>query len=141
MAGMTPEQVRDLLNSKDNYAAHCGMVISEAGPGTAVAEMKVGKQHLNSVGTVHGGVLFTLADFAFACACNTYGTVSVSIGSSITIHRPGTEGTLIARAREQQRSRTLGTYIVEVFDQQEKLVATFTGLCFNKPDSLKQFVV
>lgn len=72
---------------------------------------------LNGAGKCHGGVIFTLADTAFQCACNTHGPLTVSSGASITFVRPASEGDeLMAVCVERFRNRSGGGYDVTVTD-------------------------
>jgi acyl-CoA thioesterase len=91
---------------------------------------------LNGLGTVHGGAIFTLADFAFAAACNSHGTVAVALNVSITFMKAATTGTLWADAREVSKNFKVGSYAVEVKDDQGELVAQFQGLAYRKKDKL-----
>jgi acyl-CoA thioesterase len=130
------EKIKDFLNKNDQFAKHCGMEIVSAANGEAVGQMKIKKHHLNSVGTVHGGAIFTLADFVFACACNTAGQLSVTVNASVNYHNAVSEGTLTAQAREIARSRKLGTYDVAITDDTGKRIATVTGLSYVKDEQL-----
>ncbi|MBN1698507.1 MAG: hotdog fold thioesterase [Spirochaetales bacterium] len=122
--------------SADNFAARTGIRLIEADEGYAKASMDITKDHLNSAGTVHGGVLFTLADFVFAVACNSYGTVAVAVHASISYFKAVTEGTLSATAREVSLSRKLSSYTIEVKDSGGGLVALFQGMAYRKKDAI-----
>lgn len=121
----------------DRFAFENGMKVTEIGPGWAVAEMQIEKRHLNGVGTVQGGAIFTLADLAFAAACNSYGFITVATNANITYFKPPKGQTLIARATEISRGRTLCSYNIDVFDGEESLVARFTGNGFIKKERLE----
>lgn len=120
----------------DRFAFQNGMRVTQIGPGYAVAEMKIEERHLNGVNTVQGGAIFTLADLAFAAACNSYGIVTVASNASITFFRPAKGQMLIAKATEISRGKTLCTYNIDVFDGEDVLVARFTGNGFIKKDRL-----
>ncbi len=92
--------------------------------------------HLNGLSIAHGGALFTLADFAFALASNSHGTVAVAVNASISIMKATTEGTLWAEAREVSKNHRLGTYTVEIRDDAGDLVALFQGLAYWKSDPI-----
>jgi acyl-CoA thioesterase len=81
---------------------------------------------------VHGGALFTLADFVFAAACNSHGHTSVGINMNLTCLKAVSEGTLIAEAREVAEPKRLSGCTVEIRDDQGALVAIFQGLAYNK---------
>jgi len=121
---------------KDTYAKLSGMVLEEISPGRAVAAMTIGKDHLNGAGMVHGGVLFTLADFAFAAAVNSHDRIAVAVTSSISYLRPSSGKRLTAEAKEVNRSRTLAHCAVQVTDDTGKLIAVFQGTAYIKNDPI-----
>jgi acyl-CoA thioesterase len=120
----------------DQFAAHNGIELVEVSPGLARARMTLRPTHCNGLNLAHGGALFTLADFAFALASNSHGTVAVAVNASITILKATRAGTLVAEAREVSKSNRLGAYTVEVRDDAGDLVALFQGLAYRKPDPL-----
>ncbi|CAI8043827.1 Acyl-coenzyme A thioesterase PaaI, partial [Geodia barretti] len=92
-----------------------GIELTEATLGRATARMTVRDGMLNSAGKCHGGVIFTLADTAFQCACNSHGRLTVSSGASIQYVRPASAGDeLIAVCVERYRNRSGGGYDVTV---------------------------
>ncbi len=121
---------------RDEFARRSGIELVSLAPGCARAEMRVQPHHLNAVGSVQGGAIFTLADFAFAAASNSHGTVAVAINVNISFLKAVTTGLLIAEARELTRGHRLGTYTVEVKDEQGDLVAIFQGMVYRKQDKL-----
>jgi len=132
---MDMEKVKEYFK-KDHFAASNGMELVEVSPGKATARMTVGENHLNAVGTIQGGAIFTLADLAFAAACNSHGTVAVAINVSISFVKAVNAGVLTAEARELSCNPRLGTYTAEVRDEKGDLVAVFQGLAYRKKDSL-----
>lgn len=120
----------------DKFAAHANIELLSVSPGQARAKMVLHPHHLNGYGAVQGGAIFTLADFAFAAASNSHGTVAVAINVSITFMKAGTNGTLWAEAREMSRNPKLGSYTVEVKDDQGELVALFQGLAYRKSEKI-----
>lgn len=115
----------------DQVADHFGMKLESAGEGSAVVSLVVEDRHLNGNGVAHGGVVFSLADVAFAVAVNSRGP-AVSATSSISFRAPGKPGVLRASATEISLSRKLGTYQVTVTDAAGKTVALFQGLAYRK---------
>jgi acyl-CoA thioesterase len=87
---------------------------------------------------VQGGAIFTLADFAFAAACNSRGQIAVAVNVSITYMKAVTSGILTAKAREIASNPRLGTYTVEILDDQREIVAHFQGLAYCKKQTLGQ---
>jgi acyl-CoA thioesterase len=124
----------DLLQvfSKDAFAKMCGISVVTAGAGHAICEMTVTPDHLNGLQTVHGGAIFTLADFAFALACNSRGMPAVAINAHISYFKGVRAGTLRAEVKEISHHPRLGTYLIEVTDQQGARVALFQGTAYRK---------
>lgn len=121
---------------QDRYAVHSNIELVSASPGQAVAKMPVGSHHLNGLGMVMGGAIFTLADFAFAAACNSHGTVAVAINVNISFIKAAKSGTLWAQAREISKNHKLGTYTVEVKDDAGEIIALFQGMAYRKADKV-----
>ena len=121
---------------KDKFAERANIKLLSVAPGQARAKMTLHPHHLNGYGTVQGGAIFTLADFAFAAASNSHGNVAIAINVSITFMKAGTTGTLWADAREVSKNFKLGSYTVEVKDDQGELVAVFQGLAYRKSETI-----
>lgn len=124
-------RVRDFFQN-DQFASGNGMQVVEARPGFARTRMIVEPRHLNSVGTLHGGAMFTLADLAFAAACNAAGQLAVAVTMSMSCLKAISAGTLEAEATEISRSRKLSTCTVRVTDQSGELIALFQGTAYVK---------
>jgi len=120
------------MKGEDHFAVALGMQIIESKDGYAKVAMKVAKNHTNALGFTHGGAIFSLADYAFAHACNFGDNVAVAAQVSINFLKPSIEGdTLTAEAIRVSEGKTSGLYHVTVKNQ-EKLVAFFSGLAFKK---------
>lgn len=116
------------MYARDNCAQQMGIEIQEMGEGFARLTMTITEAMLNGHQTCHGGQLFTLADTAFAYACNSQGLAAVASGCSIDFVRPGMAGdTLTAIAQVRTQGRQTGVYDIEIINQQEKTVALFRG--------------
>ena len=120
------------LFQTDQYAKLSGIEVVSVTAGQAVARMPVQPCHLNALGVVQGGAMFTLADLAFGAACNSRGAVTLAINASITFMKAVQTGTLTATARELSCNPKLGTYTVDITDEQGNLVAVFQGLAYRK---------
>lgn len=120
----------------DQFAARNDIELVDVSPGYAKAKLTLHPHHWNALRTVQGGAIFTLADLAFAAACNSHGTVAVAINVSITFMKAATTGTLWAEAREVSKNFKIGSYAVEVRDDQGDLIAQFQGLAYRKKDPL-----
>lgn len=121
---------------QDRFAKHCGVELLEVSEGRAKARLDIKEDHLNGVGIVHGGALFTLADLVFAAASNSYGTVAVAINVNISYMKAVKDGTLFAEATEVSRNPKLATYSIPVTTENGELVATFQGIAYRKKDAL-----
>ena len=104
-----------------------GMELVSAAGGRAVVRMRVTRAMVNGHAIAHGGYIFLLADTAFACACNSYGPVTVAAGAEITFVRPAREGDLlVAHATERVRYGRSGIYDVTV-TRGDEVIAEFRG--------------
>jgi acyl-CoA thioesterase len=113
----------------DAASQSLGMRIDAIGPGTAILSMPVRADMLNGHGICHGGMIFSLADSAFAFACNTYNTLTVAQSNQITFLAPGKKDeVLIATATEVARQGRSGTYDVIVTGDNDRKIALFRGL-------------
>ncbi len=134
---MSDAQVLAAAVGEGMYARDCaaqalGIVVDAIEPGAAVCRMTVRADMVQGHGTCHGGIVFTLADTAFAYACNACNRVTVALGAEITFVAPARAGdVLIATARERSRAGRTGVYDVEVTDGTGRLVALFRGTSYE----------
>lgn len=132
----TPQQVaeavRDAMFANDRASKSMGMEILAVGPGTATLRMAVRDDMLNGFDICHGGFITTLADSAFAFACNSHNELTVASGFAIDIVAPGREGdTLTAVAGEVSLSGRTGVYDITIRNQRDELVAVFRGKSYR----------
>ena len=126
-ADYTAHRCADLMWADDNASQALGMEIVDVGPGRATLRMPVRDDMVNGHGIGHGGLTFSLADSAFAFACNTYNRRTVAQACEIRYHAPSRRGDVLeASATERYRGERGGVYDVEV-RAGERLVATFVG--------------
>ncbi|TXB70966.1 hydroxyphenylacetyl-CoA thioesterase PaaI [Paracoccus aurantiacus] len=130
---MTPQEIAqgsaDAMWATDRASQRLGMKIEHIAPGQATLSMTVTEAMTNGHENAHGGYIFTLADSAFAFACNTYNAVTVGQQASINYVAPGRLGdVLTATAREASRSGRSGVYDVNITNQDGQQVAHFRGL-------------
>lgn len=112
----------------DLATRHLGMELVSVAPGKAVITMTVSETMANGHGTCHGGYMFTLADSAFAFACNTYNTRAVAQHCSITYIAPALVGDrLTATASEVSRRGRSGIYDIRITNQAGEAIAEFRG--------------
>ena len=129
--------IGEFFESEDTYAALSGVELLEIAEGYAKASMKVTGEHLNGVKSVHGGAIFTLADYAFAVAANSHGRISVAVNASISFFKGAPEGGMLyAEAEEISDHPKLGSYVVRVTDEEGDLVAQFQGMVYRKRDEV-----
>ncbi len=124
----------------DRFAEMIGVEIVEHGEGTAKARLELREEHLNSAGTAHGGLIFSLADAVFSVASNSHGTLAMAINVSISFFKAVREGTLTADGREISFNPRLATYLIEVRDETGDLVASFQGTVYRKRDRLEDIL-
>ena len=122
----------------DAYAKSLGIRTTAVGEGSARCELVLGEGHLNSAGTAHGGLIFSLADAAFSAASNSHGTLAVAIEASISYFTARTEGRLIAEAREVALNSKLATYEIDIRDEGGVPVALFKGTVYRKRQTLDE---
>jgi len=130
---MTPqlraEKSAAAMWSTDTASQALGMRIDHIAPGAANLSMVVTAAMLNGHGIAHGGYIFTLADSAFAFACNSYNQLAVAQQNQISYLAPGKAGErLHAAAREQSRTGRSGVYDVTVTGEDGRTIALFRGL-------------
>ena len=113
------------------------MRVVEVRPGYARIEMAIAKHMVNGHGMCHGGYIFTLADSAFAYACNSFGQRAVAQNCAITYVSPGRLGTrLVAEAQARLQQERAGIYDVTVRDDKGNAIAEFRGHSRTLPGSL-----
>lgn len=122
------EAARDAMWAQDRASRALGMAVVDVGPGRAQLRMTVRRNMCNGHRICHGGIVFTLADSAFAFACNSRNWVTVANNCAITFVVPVHEGdVLVAEAVERHRGGRSGVYDVTVTNQHGQLVAVFRG--------------
>ena len=135
----TPQEAQSLaervaagMYARDRASQAMGMQIAAIGPGYAELTMAVRADMLNGHAICHGGFIFTLADSAFAFACNSYNFNTVAQGCSIEYLAPAREGdVLTAVAQERSLSGRTGVYDVEVTNQRGETIALFRGKSYR----------
>jgi acyl-CoA thioesterase len=130
------KEIEKFFTANDLFASHCGIELIEVGPGWAKTSMRIEPYHYNAARTVHGGAIFTLADFAFAVASNSHGTLAMGINTSVSFVKAATKGTLYAEAREQALNPKLASYLVRITDDDDAVVAIFQGMVYRKKETI-----
>jgi acyl-CoA thioesterase len=139
------KQEKDMLANKvvshmmehDLFSQWLGIELLEIKEGYSRIKMVVRKEMVNGFGIVHGGIAFSLADSAFAFACNNRNILSVALDTSINFIKPVNVGDeLVAEATEIHNGRTTGLYQIRVVNQHNHEVAVFKGLCYRTEKNL-----
>lgn len=126
------EACRDAMWSRDRACQALGMQVRAVAPGQATVAMTVRGDMVNGHDICHGGLIATLADSAFAYACNAYNDATVASGFSIDLLAPARLGDeLQAQAREVSRASRTGVYDIEVRNQRGERVAVFRGRSYT----------
>jgi acyl-CoA thioesterase len=133
---LTPQQiadrVREAMHANDRAAQALGMQIQAVGPGSAVVRMAVREDMLNGHDICHGGLITTLADTAFAYACNSHNEITVASGFNVDLVAPGRLGdVLTATCAEQNKAGRTGVYDIEVVNQRGERIALLRGRSYT----------
>ncbi|MGW8423907.1 PaaI family thioesterase [Peribacillus simplex] len=116
----------------DPYAQSLGIQLTKFEAGTAEATLEVQRTMVNAYGTVHGAVIYALADHAFSVACNAFGKTSLGLSTTIQFIESAKPGDrIVARATEIKRNYRTGFYRIDVFHE-ENLIATMEAVSYRK---------
>lgn len=136
---LTARRCAELMLGRDTCSRALGIEIDIPAAGQATASMAVRGDMLNGFGVCHGGIVFALADTAFAFACNAYDDETLSVSAAIEWLEPVRAGDrLVATATEDERRGRHGHYTVRVQRQDEALVALFRGHAVSRGRRLGQ---
>lgn len=131
------ERCAEALWSGDKASQALGMKIISVGEGRSEVRMRVRDDMLSGHELVHGGMVFTLADSAFAFACNSRNKTAYAMSCTIDFVRPAVLGDeLTARAQERSHTRSSGVYEITVTNQHDKVIAHFRGRSFTRGEPL-----
>lgn len=116
----------------DLFSQWLGIEVLQVTEGYSKIKMTVREEMINGFGIVHGGVAFSLADSAFAFACNNRNVLSVALDTAINFLKPVHVGdVLMAEAKELHNGKSTGLYHITITNQHEHVVAVFKGTCFR----------
>ena len=125
------------MMQNDSFSQWMGLEVLEVRAGYSKVKMTVRKEMLNGIGTVHGGLAFSLADSAFAFACNNRNNISVALDVTITFTKAvHVNDVLTAEAKENHNGRSIGVYLIPITNQHGEQVAIFKGTCFRTGKNL-----
>lgn len=129
--------VVDKMMRDDLFSQWLGVQVIEVREGYAKVQLQLREEMINGLGVIHGGIAFSLADSAFAFACNNRNNLSVALDTSITFTKATHPGdVLTAEARELHDGKSTGLYLITVLDEREQQVALFKGTCFRTGKTL-----
>ena len=131
------KEVVDKLLETDAFSKWLGIEILKIEEGYSKIKMKVRSEMVNGFGIAHGGIAFSLADSAFAYACNNRNNLSVALDTNISFIKAVNVGDeLIAEATEIHDGRSTGVYSINIINQKNEQVALFKGTCFRTNKTL-----
>ncbi len=129
---ITSQEVVNHMMEHDLFSQWLGIEVLAVKDGYSKIKMTVRKEMINGFGIVHGGIAFSLADSAFAFACNNRNVLSVALDTSINFTKPvHVDDVLTAEAKELHNGKSTGLYHITITNQHEHVVALFKGTCFR----------
>jgi acyl-CoA thioesterase len=135
----TPHEVVAHMMQHDAFSQWLGIEVLDVQEGYSKIQMTLRDEMLNGFGIIHGGIAFSLADSAFAFACNNRNNLSVALDTSIVFTKQTAPGdVLTAEAKELHNGRSTGLYHISIANQKGELVAQFKGTCFRTGKPLVQ---
>lgn len=134
---MSAQAVVDHMMDHDRFSQWLGLEVLDVKEGYSKVQMTIRQEMVNGFGIVHGGVPFSLADSAFAFACNNRNNLSVALDVTITFTKAVNIGdVLIAEATEVHNGRSTGVYLITITNQNGHQVGLFKGTCFRTGQAL-----
>ena len=125
------------MMQNDSFSQWMGLEVLEVREGYSKVKMTIRKEMINGFGIVHGGLAFSLADSAFAFACNNRNNISVALDVTITFTKAvNVDDVLTAEAKENHNGRSIGVYLISITNQNSEQVAIFKGTCFRTGKNL-----
>ena len=120
------------MMENDLFSKWLGIELLQVSEGHSKIKMTVRPEMINGFGIVHGGIAFSLADSAFAFACNNRNNLSVALDTSINFTKPvHVADILTAEAKEIHNGKSTGLYHIVITNQRDHMVAMFKGTCFR----------
>ncbi|MFL5808332.1 MAG: hydroxyphenylacetyl-CoA thioesterase PaaI [Flavisolibacter sp.] len=132
MNNPSPEQVVQHMMKHDLFSQWLGIEVLEVREGYSKIQMTLRDEMINGFDVIHGGIAFSLADSAFAFACNNRNNLSMALDTNITFTKPTKPGDILtAEAKELHNGKSTGLYFITVTNQHQQQVAVFKGTCFR----------
>lgn len=137
MTNPTPIDVVNQMMKDDLFSQWLGISVIQIEEGYSRIQMTLREEMINGFGVIHGGIAFSLADSAFAFACNNRNNLSMALDTSITFTKATKPGDILtAEAKELHNGRSTGLYLITVTNQDNEQVALFKGTCFRTGKTL-----
>ena len=131
MTDALAQQVVSHMMKEDRFSQWLGIEVLEVKVGYSRIRMTLREEMVNGFGVIHGGLAFSLADSAFAFACNNRNNLSLALDTSINFTKTTRPGdVLTAEAKELHNGRSTGLYLITITNQHGEQVAHFKGTCF-----------
>ena len=138
-APITPAEVLGRMLQHDKFTEWLGLEVDAIDTGYCKLHYTVKEEMLNGFHSIHGGVLFSAADSAFAFACNSHGMLTVALDVSISFTRAAKPGeTLTVEAKELHMGNKTGVYDVRTTNQAGELVAWFKGTAYRTSKKIEK---
>jgi acyl-CoA thioesterase len=132
-----PKDVVNHMMKNDLFSQWLGIEVVEIKEGYSKIQMTLRQEMINGFDVIHGGIAFSLADSAFAFACNNRNNLSLALDTNISFTKTTKPGDkLTAEAKELHNGRSTGLYLITVSNQNNEQVALFKGTCFRTGKSL-----
>jgi len=129
---MEPQRLLHAMLDHDKFSEWLGLEVLEVREGYAKLQAVIRPEMMNGVGSVHGGVTFSMADSAFAFSCNMYNNISVALDVHISFTKAGREGDVFTiESQEISSTKRTGIYDIKVTNQNNDLIALFKGTCYR----------
>ncbi|MBS1933276.1 MAG: hotdog fold thioesterase [Bacteroidetes bacterium] len=135
---ISPKEVLDIMLHHDNFSKWLGLEIDEHRIGFCKLHFRITDVMLNGFRNIHGGVLFSASDSAFAFACNSHGTLTVALDASINFMRQVMAGEILTvEAEEVYLGNKTGVYEIRTTNEKNELVCTFKGTAYRTSKQVK----
>ena len=129
---ISSEQVLEIMLKRDKFTKWLGLKIDEHTKGYCKLHFRVTENMLNGFEIIHGGILFSASDSAFAFACNSHGLITVALDVNISFARPAKLGELLmVEAKEIHLGNKIGIYDIRTTNEKNELVCIFKGTAYR----------
>ena len=129
---MESQRLLKAMLDHDKFSEWLGLEVLEVREGYAKLQAVIRPEMMNGVGSVHGGVTFSMADSAFAFSCNMYNNITVALDVHISFTKAGREGDIFTiESQEVSSTKRTGIYDIKITNQHNELIALFKGTCFR----------